>query len=153
MTAVEGKTSSELLPPATDPSSKCPPGRTAQATGTLEPVARESGPVPLILTRPVRLVCRLPPLVMTCDNQFKYYFAKMVLQEILEHLKSVFFNCLGTSLVTEMVKNLPAKQDTWVRSLGQEDPQEKGMATRSSILAWRIPWTEESGGLQSMGSQ
>ena len=88
-----------------------------------------------------------------CDNQFKYYFAKMVLQEILEHLKSVFFNCLGTSLVTEMVKNLPAKQDTWVRSLGQEDPQEKGMATRSSILAWRIPWTEESGGLQSMGSQ
>ena len=55
--------------------------------------------------------------------------------------------------MTEMVKNLPAKQDTWVRSLGQEDPPEKGMATRSSILAWRIPWTEESGGLQSMGSQ
>ena len=152
MTAVEGKTSSELLPPAAAPSSKCLPGRTAQATGTLEPVARESGPVPLILTRPVGLVCQLPPLVVTCDSQFKYYFAKMVLQEILERLKSVFFNCLGTSVVTEM-KNLPAKQDTWVRSLGQEDPQEKGMATHSSILAWRIPWTEESGRLQSMGSQ
>ena len=50
------------------------------------------------------------------------------------------------------VKNLPAMQATRVRSLGQEDPLEKGMATRSSILAWRIPWTEEPGGLQSMGS-
>ena len=52
-----------------------------------------------------------------------------------------------------MVKNLLAMQETWVQSLGQEDPLEKGMATHSSILAWRIPWTEESGGLQSMGSQ
>ena len=51
-----------------------------------------------------------------------------------------------------MVKNLPAMQETWVQSLGQEDPLEKGMATYSSILAWRIPWTEEPGGLQSMGS-
>ena len=47
-----------------------------------------------------------------------------------------------------MVKNLPAVQKTWVRSLGQEDPLEKGMATHSSILAWRIPWTEKPGGLQ-----
>ena len=52
-----------------------------------------------------------------------------------------------------MVKNLPAMQETWVRSLGREDPLEKGMATHSSILAWRIPWTEEAGMLQSMGSQ
>ena len=52
-----------------------------------------------------------------------------------------------------MVKNLPAKQETWVLSLGQEDPLEKEMATRSSILAWRIPWTEEPGGLLSMASQ
>ena len=52
-----------------------------------------------------------------------------------------------------MVKNLPAVQETWVRSLGQEDPLEKGMAAHSSILAWQIPWTEEPGGLQSMGSQ
>ena len=48
--------------------------------------------------------------------------------------------------------NLPAMQETQVRSLGWEDPLEKGMATHSSILAWRIPWTEEPGGLQSMGS-
>ena len=52
-----------------------------------------------------------------------------------------------------MVKNLPAIQETQVRSLGQEDPLEEGMATHSSILAWRIPWTEESGGLQSIGSE
>ena len=57
------------------------------------------------------------------------------------------------SLVTQMVKNLPAMQETWVRTLGQEDPLEKEMATHSSILAWRIPWTAEPGGLQSMGSQ
>ena len=50
-------------------------------------------------------------------------------------------------------KNLPAVQEPWVRSLGQEDPLEKGMATHSSILAWRIPRTEEPGGLQSMWSQ
>ena len=52
-----------------------------------------------------------------------------------------------------MVKNLPAMQETQVRSVGQEDPPEKGMATHSGILAWRIPWTEESHRLQSMGSQ
>ena len=52
-----------------------------------------------------------------------------------------------------MVKNLPAMQETWVQSLGWEDPLEKGMATCSSILAWRIPWAEEPDGLQSMGLQ
>ena len=52
-----------------------------------------------------------------------------------------------------VVKNPPAVQETWVSSLGEEDPLEKGMATHSSILAWRIPWTEEPGGLQSMGTQ
>ena len=57
------------------------------------------------------------------------------------------------SLVAEMVKNLPAMQETWVKSLGQEDPLEKEMAAHSSILARRNPWTEEPGGLQSMGSQ
>ena len=51
------------------------------------------------------------------------------------------------------VKNLPAMQETQVRSLGQEDPLEKGMTTHSSILAWRIPWTEKPGGLQASGSQ
>ena len=52
-----------------------------------------------------------------------------------------------------MVKNLPAIQETQVQSLGQKDPQEKGMATHASILAWRIPWTEEPGGLHSRGLQ
>ena len=61
-------------------------------------------------------------------------------------LNKVFFT-------VKLVKNLPAIQETWVRSLGREDPLEKEMATHSSNLAWRIPWTEEFGGLQSMGSQ
>ena len=52
-----------------------------------------------------------------------------------------------------MAKNLLAMRETWVLSLGGEDPLEEGMATHSSILAWRSPWTEEPGGLQSMGSQ
>ena len=55
--------------------------------------------------------------------------------------------------MAQAVKNLPAMQETWVRSLGQEDPLEEGMATPSGILAWRIPWTEEPDGLQSTGSQ
>ena len=54
-----------------------------------------------------------------------------------------------TSLVAQMVKSLPAVRETWVQSLSWEDPLEEGMATHSRILAWRIPWTEESGGLQS----
>ena len=64
--------------------------------------------------------------------------------------------CLGAfqaSLVAQMVKKLPAMQETGVRSLGWEDPLEEGTATHSSLLAWRIPWTEEPGGLQSIGSQ
>ena len=52
-----------------------------------------------------------------------------------------------------MIKNLPAMWETWVQSLGPENPLEKGKATHSSIPTWRIPWTEESGRLQSMGSQ
>ena len=59
----------------------------------------------------------------------------------------------GFSPLAQMVKNLPAIQKTWVWSLGQRDPLEKEMATYSSILAWRIPWSEEPGGLQLMGSQ
>ena len=60
---------------------------------------------------------------------------------------------LVSSLVAQKVKNSPTVQETRVRSMNWEDPVEKGMATHSSILAWRIPWTEEPGGLQSMGSQ
>ena len=58
---------------------------------------------------------------------------------------------LGVSLVAQRAKNLPAMQETWVSSLGWEDPLEKRMATHSIILVWRIPWTEEPGGLQSIG--
>ena len=57
------------------------------------------------------------------------------------------------SLVAQKVKNLPAVRENLVQSLDQEDPLEEGMATHSSILAWRIPWTKETGGLQSMGLQ
>ena len=56
-------------------------------------------------------------------------------------------------MVAQTVKNPPAVQETWVQSLGWEDPLEKEMTTHSSILTWKIPWTEESGGLESMGSQ
>ena len=55
------------------------------------------------------------------------------------------------SMMTQMVKSLPAMPETWVQSLGQDDPLEEGIATHSTILVWRVPWTEEPGGLQSMG--
>ena len=59
----------------------------------------------------------------------------------------------STPLLAQIVKNLPSVQETWVWSLSWEDPLQKGMAAHSTILAWRIPWTEEPGGLQSVGSQ
>ena len=70
-------------------------------------------------------------------------------------MSNIDWNLFGAIeyLVAQMVKNLPAMQETQVWSLGQEDPLEKGIATHSSILSWRIPWTEEPGGLQSMGLQ
>ena len=67
--------------------------------------------------------------------------------------KTVYISVVGASLVAQTVKNLPAVQEIWVPSLVWEDHLEKGMATYSSILAWRIPWTEEPGGLQYMGLQ
>ena len=70
------------------------------------------------------------------------------------HKQNVVYTYNRTSAVAQMVKRLPTMQETWVRSLGQEDPLEKEMATHSSTLAWKIPWTEEHGRLlQSMGSQ
>ena len=70
------------------------------------------------------------------------------------HLTAVALpHCWGASLVAQSVKNLPAVQETWVQSLGWEDHLEKEMATHSSILAWKIPQTEEPGGLRSVGSQ
>ena len=72
-----------------------------------------------------------------------------LLQDIYTHTHIY----IQASLVIQIVKNLPAMQETQVRSLGQEDPLEKGMAVHSSIPAWRIPWAEEPGGLQTMGLQ
>ena len=71
------------------------------------------------------------------------------------YISSYNFNIFmfRTTLVAQTVKNLPAMQETWVRSLGWDDPLEKEMAIHSSILDWKIPWTEEPGGLQSMGPQ
>ena len=77
----------------------------------------------------------------------------MPLSSPLYSLRVYLIEPLRASLVAQTVKNLPAMQETWVRSLGWEDPLEEGMATLSSILAWRIPWTEEPGGLLSMGLQ
>ena len=67
--------------------------------------------------------------------------------EILSLIRSKMNS--SASLVDQLVKNLPAMQETWVQSLGWEDPLKKRMTTHSGILAWRIPWTEELGGLQS----
>ena len=66
---------------------------------------------------------------------------------------SIALIIIELSLVAQMVKRLPAIQEPWVQSLGQEDPLEKEMAIHSSILAWKIPWSEEPGGLLSMKSQ
>ena len=78
-------------------------------------------------------------------------YGKITGTEILEIISVL--NILRASLVAQRLKRLPTMQETWVRSLGWEDPLEKEMAIHSSILAWRIPSTEEPGGLQSTGSQ
>ena len=67
--------------------------------------------------------------------------------------KTVYISVVGASLVAQTVKNLPAVQEIWVRSLSREDLLEKEMTIHSSILAWEIPWTEEPAGLQFMGLQ
>ena len=85
-------------------------------------------------------------------SYFCIYSTSFVLSTSSIPIKHSLYNFLdfpGSSVV----KNLPAMQEGWVRSLFQEDPLEKGMSTPSSILAWRIPWTEKPGGLQSTGLQ
>ena len=72
---------------------------------------------------------------------------------VIETMTETHYQELRASVVAQRLKCLPAMWETWVRSLGWEDPLEKEMATYSSILAWRTPWTEEPGRLQSMGSQ
>ena len=92
--------------------------------------------------------------------EYRHQLSGILLQGKLVILLHFFFFlifiylCFSASMVAQTVKNLPAMQETQVRSLIQEDPLlEEGMATYSSILAWRIPWTEEPGRLQAMGSQ
>ena len=70
--------------------------------------------------------------------------------EVSKRTSSLLSLHIGASVVVQMVKNLPAMQETWVQFLGRDDPLEKGMATYASILAWRIPWTKEADRLQSV---
>ena len=96
-------------------------------------------------------------------NHLKDHFLQKVFFDsfkLISYSSSIYFLSLTlsqpllfSSLVAQMVKCLPAVQKTWVQSLGREDPLEKEIATHSSILAWKIPWMEEPGRLQSMGSQ
>ena len=82
-----------------------------------------------------------------------FIFIYTLVIETCQQISGMSFKVVFISLVAQMVKCLPIMQETWVRSLGREDPLEKEMATHSSTLAWKIPWTEEPGRLQSMGSQ
>ena len=85
------------------------------------------------------------------ERDFLYYFSFFVCFSFFFFLSGL--QCWWASLVAQKVKRLPTIRETRVRSLGQEDPLEKAMATHSSTLAWKIPWTEKPGRLQSMGSQ
>ena len=81
------------------------------------------------------------------------YIAENKSKTFVFSLNSLSMPCTWASLVAQTVKNPLAMKETWVQSLGWKYPLEKGKATHTSILAWRIPWTEEPGGLQSMGLQ
>ena len=106
---------------------------------SLCPGQGENEALALSLTK-IRLFQRdkLKHLIVSGNNQKKKYEARQIYK---------------TSLVAQMVKRLPTMRETRVQSLGQDDPLEKEMATHSSTLAWKIPWMEEPGGLQSTGSQ
>ena len=95
-------------------------------------------------------ICHRSLLQTSSPKQLLICFVSLILP-FLEIAHLVFCVWLWASVVAQMVKNLPAMWETWIPSLGWEDPLEKGTATHSSILAWRIPWTEEPGRLQFMG--
>ena len=94
-------------------------------------------------------------MIACCVLLPKLFLVIAKLPEIIIYISYFVFLSVfqRASVVAQMVKNRPAMWETWVQSLGWEDALEKGMATHSSILAWRIPWTGEPGGLQSMGLQ
>ena len=87
------------------------------------------------------------------DFKFPFFYEPNVVAFYLMEIVGISLTILMASLVALMVKSLTTKRETWVRSLGWEDLLQKGMATHSSIAAWRIPWKEEAGRLKSMGSQ
>ena len=87
------------------------------------------------------------------DEKFLTHSGYWLVSQNIPCLLWLFMLSYGASLMAQTVKNLPAMRETWVQSPGWEDPLEKEMATHSSILAWRIPWTEEPGRLQSKGSK
>ena len=100
--------------------------------------------------RKVDLSCLLISALQKSDSYTYIFFSIVGYHRILNIVPCAVQ--WGGSLIAQTVKNLPAMQETWVRSLGWEDTLEKEMATDSSILAWRIPWTEEPGGLQFLRS-
>ena len=93
--------------------------------------------------------------MMACEKYIE--FVLKVISDSHSSITAAYTACpsnrLTSSLIAQSVKNLSARQESRVQFLGQEDPLQKEMATNSSILAWRIPWTEEPGRLESMGSQ
>ena len=99
---------------------------------------------------PLQYSCLENPMDRGTQQATVHGVTELDMAEAFQH--SIAYSFYGFP-VAQTVKILPTVQETWVRSLGQEDLLEKEMATHSSILAWRIPWTEESGALQSMGSQ
>ena len=92
-------------------------------------------------------------LILLCLSLRKKKVSLFLTQKSLYVYVCMYVCLLSLSLVAQMVKHLPTRWETWVQSLGQDDPLEKEMATHSSILAWKIPWMEEPGRLQSMGLQ
>ena len=122
----------------------------------------------LILCRSLLLLPPIPPSIRVFSNEStllmrwpKYWSFSFSITLSKEHPGLISFRMdwldllalHHASLIAQSVKNLPTMQETWVRFLGQEDPPEKEMTIHSNILAWKIPWTEEPCGLQSMESQ
>ena len=103
-------------------------------------------------TRNTKISCSIKSCLTLCNPMGCRTPGFPVLHHLQEFAQT-HDHWLGDSLVAQMVKNLPAVREIWAQFLSQEDCLEKGMTTHSSILAWRIPWTEEPGGLQSMGWQ
>ena len=124
---------------------------TDQFFGTKEPTEQLADVWKTILAQVKVLVPCIPPRLYS--RKRKVHRREVVRKTLWNFLLTCDKFYILESLVAQRLKHLPLIWEIWVRSLGREDPLEKEMATHSSILTWRIPWTEEPGGLQSMGSQ